>query len=121
MKVLTVEDMASVRKVIVDIIRSLGHEAIEAEGGQAGLERLDEHPEIALVLLDREMPGMSGIEFLEHVRAEDRATKLPVVMVSSWADPKWIIEALEAGADDFLCKPFSPELLSTCIVRQQTS
>ena len=103
--------------MFVDIVRSLGHEPLEAATGEAALEVVEEHPDIELVLLDREMPGISGIEFLTAFRAQERFAETPDVMVSSWAEPHWIIEALNAGAVDFLSEPFAPEVLSTRIAR----
>ena len=75
-----------------------------------------ENPDISLILLDREMPNMDGLEFLLKVKQVPGLMDIPVIMVSSKDDREYIVDALRGGARDFLPKPFTPEMLSTEIV-----
>ena len=117
MKIVTIEDTRSVRKIIAQIITALGHEALEAADGEAGLAVVWDHPDVSLVLLDREMPRMDGIEFLRKFKQLEDRPEVPVIMISAAAERSSVIEALEAGAIDFLPKPFTPEALATKIAR----
>jgi len=115
MKIITIDDSGSMRSTITSIIEALGHEAIEASDGLEGLEQVKSNPDIQLILLDREMPNMNGLEFLLKIAETPDIDSIPIIMVSSRDDRQHIVEALRGGARDFLPKPFTPEMLSTKI------
>ena len=115
MKIITIDDSGSMRSVITSIIEALGHDAIEAVDGQDGLEQVNANPDVSLILLDREMPNMDGLEFLLKIKQMPSFQAIPVIMVSSRDDREHIVDALRGGARDFLPKPFTPEMLSTKI------
>jgi two-component system chemotaxis response regulator CheY len=83
---------------------------VEAANGREALQRLQGQP-INLVLLDWNMPGMSGIDFLKHVRAMDKYKDLPIIMVTSEAAKYNVIEALKHGATDYIVKPLNEKYL----------
>jgi len=109
MKVLVVDDRASVRRVLVRALKFSGaKECVEAEDGVDALEKLDAVG-FDLVVTDWDMPVMNGIEFVRALRSRRDGRDLAVLMVTSRAAPEEIKEALLAGADGFLAKPFKLE------------
>jgi putative two-component system response regulator len=103
---LVVDDDEHVRSMVVRLLRVTGHvveEAGSAEEAARALERMT--PD--LILLDMQLPGKSGQELLQEIRADDRLHLTPVVMVTGAATQARKVRAIEAGATDFLAKPFS--------------
>ncbi len=117
MKIITIDDSGTMRAAIAGIIEALGHEALQACDGLEGIDAVSANPEIKLILLDREMPNMDGLEFLLKIKNTPDLQEIPVIMVSSRDDREHIIDALRGGARDFLPKPFTPEMLSTKIAQ----
>ena len=95
----------------------LGYEVLEAENGNAALKVLEEHGnEVALILLDWNMPGMNGLEVLEAVKADERWQSIPVMMVTTEGERNYIVKAIQAGAVHYLTKPFSQEDMAARIM-----
>ena len=117
MKVLVVDDSAIMRKVIEQILEMLGHEAVPAANGVEAFDRLKEHADVQLILLDWNMPEMNGIEFLRAVKDRPGLSKIPVIMLTTESERRKMIEAIEAGAKHYLTKPFQPETLATKILQ----
>jgi len=108
--VLVVEDDASIRRGIVDVLRFDGFVVLEAATGPAGLDAALKS-ECDLVLLDLVLPGMDGLEILREVRAA-RPT-LPVIVLTARGEEQDRVKGLKVGADDYVVKPFSvKELLA---------
>ncbi len=112
--ILFIDDDAGGREMAAYILRAAGHEVDEAESGEAGIERLaaGRHD---LVVTDVRMPGLSGIEVTRRVRALSSDTA--VVVVTAYGKIETAVEAMKAGADDFVVKPFSREQLQLAIDR----
>jgi two-component system chemotaxis response regulator CheY len=109
---LIVDDSKVIRKVARHILETLDFSVDEAEDGQAALARIDVHvPDV--VLLDWNMPVMSGLEFLRHLRARDMAVQPKVVFCTTENDTGHIRAAIEAGADEYVMKPFDRETLES--------
>ena len=117
MKVLVVDDSAIMRKVITQILEMLGHDAVPASNGLDAFERLKEHEDVRLILLDWNMPEMNGIEFLRAIKTRPRLSEIPVIMLTTESERRKMIEAIEAGAKHYLTKPFQPETLATKILQ----
>lgn len=117
MKVLVVDDSAIMRKVIEQILEMLGHESVPAANGLDAFERLKEHSDVRLILLDWNMPEMNGIEFLRAVKEMPALAEIPVIMLTTESERRKMIEAIEAGAKHYLTKPFQPETLATKILQ----
>lgn len=117
MKVLVVDDSAIMRKVIEQILEMLGHESVPAANGLDAFERLKEHSDVRLILLDWNMPEMNGIEFLRAVKEMPDLAEIPVIMLTTESERRKMIEAIEAGAKHYLTKPFQPETLATKILQ----
>ncbi|MBF0187939.1 MAG: response regulator [Magnetococcales bacterium] len=110
MKLLSVDDSRTIRRVISGIGSTLGYEVLEAENGHQGLEVLEESShEIGLILLDWNMPGMDGYEFLTTIKKHPTFKTIPVMMVTTEGEKSYIIKAVQAGAAHYLTKPFSQE------------
>ena len=117
MKVLVVDDSAIMRKVIEQILEMLGHESVPATNGIDAFERLKEHEDVRLILLDWNMPEMNGIEFLRAIKGRPGLCQIPVIMLTTESERRKMIEAIEAGAKHYLTKPFQPETLATKILQ----
>jgi adenylate cyclase len=103
-KVLVVDDVAKNVKLLADLLTVKGYQVITAASGAEGLARIDaDRPD--LVLLDVVMPGMSGYEMCQAIRANPAHCMLPVVLVTALDPTQERAKGLEAGADDFLAKP----------------
>lgn len=117
MKLLTIDDSRTIRRVISGVGAMLGYEVLEAENGNAALKVLEEHGnEVALILLDWNMPGMNGLEVLEAVKADERWQSIPVMMVTTEGERNYIVKAIQAGAVHYLTKPFSQEDMAARIM-----
>ena len=114
--VLVVDDSAIIRKAIRRILEPLGYSVEEAESGVDALARFESGLEADAVLLDIEMPEMDGIEFLRALRSRSELPQPPVVMCTTHSTFDKITEALEAGANEYIMKPFSGEIVEEKLV-----
>lgn len=109
-RILVVEDEAPIREMLCFVLEQKGYEAIEAEDYESALEKLCEpYPE--LVLLDWMLPGGSGINLIKHLKRDEMTRQIPVVMLTARGEEEDKVRGLEAGADDYITKPFSPKEL----------
>jgi two-component system chemotaxis response regulator CheY len=108
MKALVVDDSRAMRAIIAGILRDLGFETAEAGDGTAALDGLRAGP-ADLVVLDWHLPGMSGPEIVRAIRAEPAWNAVRVLMITTEVDPARVREALEAGAQEYLMKPFTAD------------
>src|SRR6188768_2469101 len=106
-RILVVDDEAPMRKYISTNLKARGYDVLMAEDGTEALKMIDEHT-IDLLILDIMMPGPDGMDVLRRVR---RDMDVPVVMLSARGRETDKVEALDAGADDYLTKPFGVEEL----------
>lgn len=103
--VLIVDDQAPTRHLLTVTLAEAGIDAVEAADGQQALD-LIAHGRFSLVLLDVHMPGLSGIEVLERLREQRRTRTLPVILLTADGDVPARVRGLQAGADDYISKPF---------------
>jgi len=117
MKLLVVDDSSVIRKIIKATADVLQMETVEAQDGTEALETLSKvHNEIDLVLLDWNMPEMSGYEVLVEIKSNDLYRNIPVMMVTTEGQKSNIVAAVRAGAANYLTKPFTTEDLETKII-----
>jgi len=109
---LIVDDSRIIRKVARRIVEGLGFEVIEAGDGAEALAICREEPP-ALILLDWNMPVMDGLDFLKRLRASPGGGEPRVVFCTAETDAPRIMEALEAGADEYVMKPFDGDILES--------
>jgi two-component system, chemotaxis family, chemotaxis protein CheY len=110
MRALVVDDSTAMRLYLRKILSPQGFEVVEAKNGREGLECVREQ-QIDLVLLDWNMPVMNGLELLQHIRSEPGLGSPCVMMVTSENDLREVSQALETGANEYVMKPFSPEII----------
>ena len=109
--VLLVDDSRAVRLIGRNYATSFGMEALEAENGAEALKVVREHPDLDVVLLDWNMPVMDGLSFLKALREEPLDKQPVVVMCTTEADMSRIVEAMQAGANEYIMKPFTEEIV----------
>ncbi|MHC4267057.1 MAG: response regulator [Planctomycetota bacterium] len=113
-KVLLVDDSAVMRKIIQRNIKETGlivDEFVEAGDGNQALDKVNADGDLDLILLDWNMPNMSGIEFVKTLRSLNLSKRIPVVMVTTEGSEAKVSEAKESGADGYLTKPFTADQL----------
>jgi two-component system chemotaxis response regulator CheY len=109
---LIVDDSKVIRKVARHMLETLDYSVDEAEDGRQALSRIEAHmPDV--VLLDWNMPVMGGMEFLKNLRAADHKNQPKVVFCTTENDSAHIRAAIEAGADEYVMKPFDRETLES--------
>jgi two-component system, chemotaxis family, chemotaxis protein CheY len=111
MRALIVDDSRSMRMIIGRIIREIGFEIFEASDGQDGLVRLEEKGAPDLILVDWNMPGMNGYEFVSAVRALPAYNSAKIMMVTTESEVGQITKALDAGANEYVMKPFTADII----------
>ena len=112
MKILVVDDFATMRRIISNVLRQLGFEDIvEAEDGAKALKVL-ESEKIDFVITDWNMPEMSGMDLLKAIRAKSDKDEMPVMMVTAEALQENILAAAQAGVNNYIVKPFDAATLS---------
>ncbi|WP_161781313.1 chemotaxis response regulator CheY [Pseudomonas sp. Ant30-3] len=111
MKILIVDDFSTMRRIIKNLLRDLGFtNTYEADDGTTALPML-QNGSFDFLITDWNMPGMSGIDLLSYVRADDRIKHLPVLMVTAEAKREQIIKAAQAGVNGYVIKPFTAQVL----------
>lgn len=110
-RIVIADDDADIRELVVFKLRHAGHEVLPVADGTAAVEAcLADRPD--LVILDVMMPGMSGLEAARVLRAEPAMNGVPIIMLTARAQESDIEQGFEAGADDYVVKPFSPRELA---------
>jgi two-component system phosphate regulon response regulator PhoB len=114
MKVMVVEDEKDIRDILRGLLEEEGFQVVALEDGMSILDDLDRSlPD--LLLMDHILPGKSGIEAVREVRACDRFSRIPIIMVTGLSGEDEKVAALETGADDYVTKPFFPKELAARI------
>ncbi|HVJ81972.1 MAG TPA: response regulator [Planctomycetia bacterium] len=111
MLALVIDDSRAMRAILGAMLREAGFETLEAAHGGEALDRLQSRPDVALALLDWNMPVMDGFEFLQRVRARPEFDALRIMMVTTETEADQVAKALAAGANEYLMKPFPKEAL----------
>lgn len=112
MGILVVDDFATMRKVIKNLLKQVGYKNItEAEDGIAAL-RVLKSQKIDFIISDWNMPNMNGLEFLKAVRADSELSGLPFLMVTAEALKENVVAAVKAGVSNYIVKPFTADTLN---------
>ena len=112
-KVLIMEDEVNIRPFVVINLKRAGYEAIEAGTGLEALDRLDEHPDIGVAILDINVPEIDGFEVCRRIRATNK--QIGIIMLTARTQEMDKVTGLMTGADDYVTKPFSPAELTARI------
>lgn len=111
MHALLVDDSRAVRRLLSGMLRELGFDTAEAANGREALEKLAETPSPDVALIDWNMPEMNGLELVQALRGADQWRSLPLLMVTSETELERIVEAINAGANEYVMKPFDRETI----------
>jgi len=111
MRVLVIDDSRAVRIIIGNILREIGLDVLEAGNGLEALEQIKNNPDLELLLVDWNMPEMNGLQLIQEIRSERAYDGMRILMVTSEAQGEQVSLALRAGANEYLMKPFSKEVL----------
>jgi two-component system chemotaxis response regulator CheY len=109
-RALVVDDSKAIRVILGRILKELGFETFEAGDGREALDRLAEVGAIDLALVDWNMPEMNGLDFVRSVRA-DGYDDMTMIMVTTETETEQVVRALAAGANEYVMKPFSKDML----------
>lgn len=111
MKILIVDDFSTMRRIIKNLLRDLGFtNTAEADDGLTALPML-KGGDFDFLVTDWNMPGMTGIDLLKEVRADEKLANLPTLMVTAEAKKDQIVEAAQAGVNGYVVKPFTAQAL----------
>lgn len=106
-RALVLDDSRAVRMLLRRVLDGLGFDVTEAGSVAEGLERLRELGTVSLALVDWHMPEADGVEFVRAVRCDPSQADMRLIMVTSEADTDHVVQALDAGADEYVMKPFT--------------
>jgi len=113
-KALVVDDSRAIRRILAGILGEVGFEVCQAANGREALEVLDREratEAVSLVLADWNMPEMNGLEFVQAMRADARNESVKVMMVTTETQIEQMLAALQAGANEYVMKPFTREVI----------
>lgn len=109
MKIMVVDDFATMRRIVKNVLKQLGFENIEeAEDGADALKKLKAGG-FSFMVSDWNMPNMDGLELLKAVRADAQLKSLPILMVTAEAEKEKVVTAIQAGVNNYIVKPFTAE------------
>ena len=111
-KAMVVDDSRAIRMILAATLQDLGYEVCQAANGKEALAVVEQAGEISLILVDWNMPEMNGLEFVQHLRADTRFSSVPLMMVTTEAEMSQVVRALEAGANEYVMKPFTKEIIA---------
>ena len=111
-KAMIIDDSRAMRRILGETVRELGFEVSEASNGRDALAKLDNMgPPVRLMLVDWNMPEMNGLEFVTQLRQDERFQGSLIVMVTTETAIDQMVNALEAGANEYVMKPFTKEII----------
>ncbi len=112
LKFLVVDDSVTMRRIVINSLKTIGHEeCVEAGDGREALTKLAADDAINFVITDWNMPDVSGLDLVKNIRANSKYDKLPILMVTTRGMKEDILEALQAKVNNYVVKPFTPQIL----------
>jgi two-component system chemotaxis response regulator CheY len=115
MKILVVDDFATMRRIIKNILKQLGYDNVEeADDGANALKKL-RASKFDFVVTDWNMPNMSGLDLVKAMRADEALKETPILMVTAEAMKENIVEAVKSGVNNYIVKPFTAEVMKAKI------
>lgn len=111
MKALVVDDSRAIRVILSKMLKELGYEVAEARHGREALLHLQANPDTAVALVDWNMPEMNGLELVQAVHGDEALTGVRLMMVTTEIEMSRMVTALEAGAHEYVMKPFNKAVI----------
>lgn len=111
MKALVVDDSSATRFIIARMLREIGCSVVEAENGEVALDVLGQNQDATFALIDWNMPVMNGFDLVQAIRQQSNYDDVKVMMVTTETEMTQVVKAIEAGANEYLMKPFTKEML----------
>jgi len=112
LKAMVVDDSRAIRLILRKTLGKLGYEVLEAAHGKEAVAALERDPEVNLILVDWNMPEMNGLEFVQYLRARPGYSQVTLMMVTTETEIEQMITALEAGANEYVMKPFTEDIIT---------
>ena len=113
LKFLVVDDSLTMRRIVSNSLKNLGYNNfIEAENGRDALEKLEADDSINFVITDWNMPEVSGLELVKSIRSHSKYSDIPILMVTTRGVKEDILQALQAKVNNYVVKPFTPQVLN---------
>jgi two-component system chemotaxis response regulator CheY len=110
-KAMVIDDSRAIRMILSGILSELGCEVETAVNGKEGIEKATQREDWSVFLVDWNMPEMTGLEFVQLVRKDPRFTNTPLMMVTTETEMSQVVRALEAGANEYVMKPFTKDMI----------
>ena len=114
-KVIVVDDSRTARQQVTRVLADAGYDVVEAVDGFDGLDKIVGNRDAALVICDVNMPKLDGLEMLWTLRTKEPGVTMPVVMLTTEAQPHLLVKAKQWGARGWIVKPFRPEMLVAAV------
>lgn len=112
LKFLVVDDSVTMRRIVANSLKTIGYDAfVEAGDGRDALTKLAGDESINFIITDWNMPDVSGLDLVKSVRSSDKFAKIPILMVTTRGLKDDIVEALQAKVNNYIVKPFTPQIL----------
>ena len=111
MRALVIDDSRAMRSILTGILEEIGFDVVQAKDAEDALARLDEKGQFGLALVDWNLPNMSGLDLVKNIRNMSDLEDLRLMMVTTETELARVREALIAGADEYIMKPFDKEML----------
>ncbi len=111
MRILIVDDSRTTRAILRGMVNTMGFEAVEAVDGLDALDKLNSDDTFQIALVDWNMPNMNGYELVKSVRAQQSFARMVIIMVTTETEMSQIVKALAAGANEYVMKPFTREII----------
>jgi two-component system, chemotaxis family, chemotaxis protein CheY len=111
-RALVADDSRAMRMILSRTLVALGFAVVQASNGREAVEAINlEGPTLDLALLDWNMPELNGLEVVRHIRADPRCSNIQVMMVTTETETEQVVKALEAGANEYVMKPFTADVV----------
>jgi two-component system chemotaxis response regulator CheY len=111
-KAMVVDDSRAIRMILSQFLMDLNFDVSQAADGKQALAMLPQDRDVSLVLVDWNMPEMNGLEFVKQVRGNARYDDIRLMMVTTETEVEQVLKALEAGANEFVMKPFTKDVIA---------
>ncbi|MCB0332253.1 MAG: response regulator [Bdellovibrionales bacterium] len=111
MKAMIVDDSGATRFILSKMMSELGYDVVQAKDGQDAYDKLNENTDCVIALVDWNMPVMNGYDLVCKMRSEDQFNDVKIMMVTTETEMTQVVKAIEAGANEYIMKPFTKEMI----------